>query len=358
MTLPPRTPVQSDRVGNLLWPQRRSWLATALAALAGACAMPARGATAIRALPAEPEPEPARLWPSRPVTLLVPFPAGGGDDTLVRPLAAEFAKLTGQPLVPDYQSGLGGTRGASVAARAPADGYNLFMGSVHHAIAPALRPPLDYLLDADFVPLALLATVPQVLVVDPARFSGDFAAFMGKLLAYPRRFNYGSAGNATSHHLAGELFRRQTRVQINHIPSRGSGAALSDLMAGNVDMVFDSLDSAAPHIRAGRIKALMVSGAQRNPAIPNVPTAAELGLTDFDVGTWYGLWAPKGTPEGVRARVMEVVQRLSETPAIQIAWMDAGAEFPALTGAAFGDFVQAEMRRWAAVVKAYKIQLD
>ncbi len=358
MTVPPRTPVQSERVLNLSQPQRRTWLTAALATLAGASAMPALGATPIRALPAEPVPESAGLWPSRPVTLVVPFPSGGGEDAFAQPLAAEFAKLTGQALQPNYENGLGGTRGATLAARARPDGYTLFMGGIHHAMAPALRPRLDYLLDTDFVPLALLATVPQVLVVDPKRFPGEFGALLGKLQVYPGRYSYGSAGNGTSHHIAGELFRRQTRTQIQHIPLRGDGPALAALAAGSVDMVFDSLASSAPHIRAGRMKALMVSGAKRNPAIPSVPCAAELGLPGFDVGTWYGLWAPKGTPDGVRARVVDLIQRFSETQAIQIAWMDAGAEFPALTGAAFGEFVQSEMRRWAGVVKVNKIQMD
>lgn len=332
--------------------QRRACL---LALLAGGAALSRPAWAQAHA----PTPAPgAADWPSRPVKLIIPFPPAGGTDAFAQPLAAEFVKLTGQALVPDYRGGLGGTRGASIAAHAPADGYTLFMGGIHHTIAPALRPPLDYLLDTDFVPLALLATMPQVLVVDPKRFPGNFADFVGKLQANSVSNSYGSAGNGTSHHLAGELFRRQTRTPIHHIPLRGAGPALAALVAGSVDMVFDGLGSSAPHIRAGRLKALMVSGSQRNPAIPNVPCAAELGLSGFDIGTWYGLWAPKGTPADVRARVIELVQRLSETQAIQIAWMDAGAEFPALTGDAFGQFVEAEMRRWASVVKVNKIQMD
>ena len=358
MTMPPRTPVPSDRVLNLAPPQRRTWLTAVLATLALACGLPARGATPIRALPAEPAPEPAGLWPSRPVTMVVPFPAGGANDVFALPLAAEFASLTGQTLRLQYRDGLGGTRGASVAAHAAPDGYTLFMGGVHHAIAATLRPGLDYLLDADFVPLALLATMPQVLVVDPARFPGDFASLVDKLHIYPGRYSYGSAGNGTSYHIAGELFRRAMRARILHTPFRGSGQALAALVAGNVDMVFCDVGSAVPHIRAGRLKALMVSGSQRNPAIPNVPTAAELEIPGFDGGTWYGLWAPKGTPVDVRTRIIDVVQRASDTQAIQIAWMDAGAEFPALTGKAFGDFVEAEMRRWAAVIKAKGITLE
>lgn len=356
MTVPTRTvALPSDGLSRLAEPARRAWL---LAALAGACALPRQGLAQVRFLPADPVVESgAGDWPSRAVKLVVPFPAGGGTDALAQPLAAEFAHLTGQALQPDYQGGLGGTRGAKVAAGARPDGYTLLMGGVHHVIAPALRR-LDYDLDIDLVPLALLATVPQVLVVRPNRFPNNFAGFLNTLMADPNRYSYGSAGSGTSHHVAGALFARLSRTRINHLPFRGAGPALAELMAGNVDMVFDGLASSAPHIRAGRLKALMVSGARRNPAIPYVPCATELGLLGFDVNTWYGLWAPKGTPADLRARMVEMVQRLSETQAIQIAWMDAGAEFPALTGAAFGDFIDAETQRWAKLVKTTRVQLD
>ena len=343
--------VDSDRCLN--GPRRTLVLSLLGGGATAACPLWAQGQTPAPIATAAPP-----AWPTRPVKVIIPSPPFGGSDTLFHPLAVAFAQITGQALVPEYHGGLGGTRGASVAARASANGYTLFMGGIAHTIAPALRPPLDYLLDTDFVPLALLATMPQVLVVNPAQHPGNFESFFGKLQVYPGRYSYGSAGNGTSLHMAGELFRRQTRTHINHVSMRSDGQALTELVAGNVDMVFDSLASAAPHIRAGRIKALMVSGAQRNPAIPKVPCAAELGLSGFNVGTWHGLWAPKGLPTDVRARIIEVVQNLSETQAIQVAWMDAGAEFPAITGAAFGDFVDAEMRRWAAVVKAQKIQMD
>ena len=297
-------------------------------------------------------------WPSKPVTLIVPFPAGGGTDAFARPLSAQFAKQTGKQLVIDNRGGAGGTLGASIASRAAPDGYTLFMGAVHHAIAPSVYPKLDYDIEKDFVPIALVANVPQVLVVNPKNIPGDFKAFMAQVKANPGKLNYGSAGAGTSHHLAGELFKLQTKTFITHIPYKGAGPALQDLMAGNVDMVFDGLGSSAGHIKGGRIKALMVSGNKRNPAFPDVPHAAELGLPDYTVTTWYGIWAPKGTPADVQARVVEELRRAGAAEELKVAWAANGAEFPNLVQQQFGSFVSSEIKRWAAVVKAGDIKID
>ena len=297
-------------------------------------------------------------WPAKPVGLVVPFPAGGGTDAFARPMAAQFAKLTGTQLVIDNRGGAGGTLGASIASKAAPDGYTLFMGAVHHAIAPSMYPKLDYDIQKDFIPLALVANVPQVLVVNPKNVPGDFKAFLAQVKANPGKMNYGSAGGGTSHHLAGELFKQQTKTFITHIPYRGAGPALQDLMAGNVDMMFDGLGSSAAHIKGGRIKALMVSGAKRNAAFPDVPSAAELGLPDYTVTTWYGLWAPKGTPADVQARIVEEVNRLAASDEIKASWAGNGAEFGKLTPVQFGAFVAAEVKRWAEVVKSSGAKLD
>ena len=297
-------------------------------------------------------------WPTKPVTLVVPFPAGGGTDAFARPLSGQFSKLVGKQLVIDNRGGAGGTLGASIAAKAQPDGYTLFMGAVHHAIAPSMYPKLDYDIEKDFIPLMLLANVPQVLVVNPKKFPGDYKAFMAQVRANPGKFNYGSAGGGTSHHLAGELFKQQSKTFITHIPYRGAGPALQDLMAGNVDMMFDGLGSSANHIKGGRIKALMVSGLKRNPAFPDVPCAGELGLPDYTVTTWYGLWAPKGTPADVQARIVEEFKKAGNTDEAKLAWANNGAEFGTQTPAQFGAFVSAEVKRWAAVVKNSGAKLD
>ncbi len=297
-------------------------------------------------------------WPSKPVTMVVPFPAGGGTDAFARPFSAQFAKQSGKTLVIDNRGGAGGNLGAGLAAKAAPDGYTLFMGAVHHSIAPSMYPKLDYDLERDFVPLALMAVVPQVLVVNPKKVPGDFKAFMAQLRSNPGRLNFGSAGGGTSHHLAGELFKLQTKTFITHIPYRGAGPALQDLIAGNVDMMFDGLGSSAQHIKGGRVKALMVSGNKRNAAFPDVPCAAELGLPDYTVTTWYGLWAPKGTPTDIQAQAIEEVRKASSADEIKLAWAQNGAEFPNITGPQFGAFVSNEIKRWAGVVKASGAKLD
>ena len=297
-------------------------------------------------------------WPTKPVNLVVPFPAGGGTDAFARPLSAQFSKLTGKQLIIDNRGGAGGTLGASIAAKAAPDGYTLFMGAVHHAIAPAMYPKLDYDIEKDFVPLALVANVPQVLVVNPKKVPDEFKAFLAFIRKNPGKTNYGSAGGGTSHHLAGELFKQQTQTFITHIPYRGAGPALQDLIAGNVDMMFDGLGSSAAHIKAGRIKALMVSGNKRNPAFPDVPCAAELGLPDYTVTTWYGIWAPKGTPADIQARALEEIRRAGLSDEAKAVWANQGAEFSNMTPQQFGQFVTAEVKRWAQVVKESGAKLD
>jgi tripartite-type tricarboxylate transporter receptor subunit TctC len=289
----------------------------------------------------------------------VPFPAGGGTDAFARPMSAQFSRITGKQLIIDNRGGAGGTLGAGIAARATADGYTLFMGAVHHTIAPSMYPKLDYDIEKDLVPLILVASVPQVLVVNPKRIeSPDFKGFLDLMRKNPGRYNYGSAGSGTSHHLAGELFKQQTKTFITHIPYRGAGPALQDLISGNVDMMFDGLGSSAGHIKGGRIKALMVSGPKRNPALPDVPCAAEVGLPDYNVTTWYGMWAPKGTPADMQARAIEEIRKACTADDAKTAWTNQGAEFPNLTGAQFGGFINAEVKKWAQVVKASGAKLD
>ncbi len=298
-------------------------------------------------------------WPVKPVTLIVPFPAGGGTDAFARPFSAQFAKTTGKTLVIDNRGGAGGTLGAGVAAKAPADGYTLFMGGVHHVIAPSIYPKLDYDIEKDFIPLALLASVPQVVVVNPKTVPvANFKQFLDYVKRNPGKLNYGSAGSGTSHHLAGELFKQQTGTFITHIPYRGAGPALQDLMAGNVDMMFDGLGSSAAHIKGGRIKALMVSGHKRNPAFPEVPCAKEVGLPDYTVSTWYGLWAPKGTSADIQSRIIEVVHEVGKADELKAIWAGNGAEYGSLSQQQFAAMVSAEVKRWAGVVKASGVKIE
>jgi tripartite-type tricarboxylate transporter receptor subunit TctC len=233
------------------------------------------------------------------------------------------------------------------------------MGAVHHTIAPSMYPRLDYDLERDLIPLIQVAAVPQVLVVNPKKItSPDFKSFLEMLKKNPGRLNYGSAGGGTSHHLAGELFKLQTKTFITHIPYRGAGPALQDLIAGNVDMMFDGLGSSAAHIKGGRIKALMVSGTKRNAAFPDVPCSSELGLPDYTVSTWYGVWAPKGTSPDAQAKAIEEFRRACQTDEAKAVWANQGAEFPNLTGAQFDAFIKKELAKWSQVVKASGAKLD
>jgi tripartite-type tricarboxylate transporter receptor subunit TctC len=298
-------------------------------------------------------------WPSKPVTIVVPFPAGGGTDAFARPLFAVMTKNVGKQFVIDNKGGAGGNVGATIAAKAAPDGYTFFMGAVHHTIAPSMYPKLDYNLEADFIPVGLISSVPQVIVINTQRVPvTDLKGLLDYVRKNPGKVNYGSAGNGTSHHLAGELFKLQTKTFITHIPYRGAGPALQDLIAGQVDMMFDGLGSSATHIKNGRIKALAVASTKRAPGFAEVPTSAEAGLPSYQVATWYGLWAPKGTPKDVVERVRAELSKALNSEEIVKAWNGLGAETPDLYGDAFGKFVSNETKRWAEVVKGSGAKLE
>jgi tripartite-type tricarboxylate transporter receptor subunit TctC len=298
-------------------------------------------------------------WPTKPVTVVVPFPPGGGTDAFARPLFSALTKATGKQFILDNKGGAGGTLGAGLAARAAADGHSFFMGAVHHAIAPAMYPKLDYDIEADFVPVGLISSVPQVIAVNPERVkAGNLKELLAFMKKNPGRLNYGSAGNGTSHHLAGELFKLQTQTFVTHIPYRGAGPALQDLVAGQVDMMFDGLGSSAAHIRSGRIKAIAVAGDKRAPGFPDIPTAAESGTPDYKVATWYGLWAPKGTPKEAITAMQAEMRKAFASEEIKTSWTSLGTEIPNLWGEDFGKFVGSEVKRWREVVKSSGAKLD
>ncbi|MFT3953538.1 MAG: tripartite tricarboxylate transporter substrate binding protein [Piscinibacter sp.] len=301
----------------------------------------------------------AQAWPTKPVTIVVPFPAGGGTDAFARPLFAQMTKNLGKQFVIDNKGGAGGTVGASLAAKAAPDGYTFFMGAVHHAIAPSMYPKLDYNIETDFIPVGLISSVPQVIVVNPQRVAAnDLPGLLDYIRKNPGKLNYGSAGNGTSHHLAGELFKLQTKTFITHIPYRGAGPALQDLIAGQVDLMFDGLGSSANHIKGGRIKAIAVASDKRAPGFPNVPTAKEGGVPTYQVATWYGLWAPKGTPKEVIDTMQAEMKKALNSEELKAVWTGLGTETPNAYGADFGKFVSGEVKRWHEVVKASGAKLD
>jgi tripartite-type tricarboxylate transporter receptor subunit TctC len=301
----------------------------------------------------------AQAWPNKPVTLIVPFPAGGGTDAFARPLTALLTKSLGRQVIIDNKGGAGGTVGATIAARGAADGYTFFMGAVHHTIAPSMYPKLDYNIETDFAPVGLVSSVPQVIVVHPQRVPvKDLKEFLEFVRKNPGKLNYGSAGNGTSHHLAGELFKLQTKTFITHIPYRGAGPALQDLIAGQVDMMFDGMGSSASHIKAGRIKALAVASQRRAPGFADLPTSVEAGGPDYKVSTWYGIWAPKNTPKDIVEHMQAEMKKVFTADEIKTTWNGMGAEIPAMYGDEFGKFVSSEVKRWAEVVRASGAKLD
>jgi tripartite-type tricarboxylate transporter receptor subunit TctC len=298
-------------------------------------------------------------WPSKPVTWVVPFPAGGGTDAFARPLTAALSKNLGRQFVIDNKGGAGGTVGATIASKAAPDGYTFFVGAVHHAIAPSMYPKLEYDIEADFVPVGLIASVPQVIVVHPQRVPvSDLNGLLAFLRKNPAKLNYASAGNGTSHHLAGELFKLQTKTFITHIPYRGAGPALQDLIAGQIDLMFDGLGSSSAHIKGGRIKALAVAAPKRAPGFPDLPTTGESGLPSYQVSTWYGLWAPKGTPKELTDRMAAEMKTALESDELRKSWNGLGADTPNLYGAPYGQFVSSEVKRWAEVVKTSGAKLE
>jgi tripartite-type tricarboxylate transporter receptor subunit TctC len=301
----------------------------------------------------------AQEWPNKPITFINPFPAGGGTDAFARPLAAQLTEQLGKQVLIDNRGGAGGTVGASVAAKAAPDGYTWFVGASHHTIAPSMYKNLDYDIEKNFIPVAMIANVPQVLVVNPSRVSARNAKEFEQLMKKnPGKYNYASAGSGTVHHLAGELYKIQTGTFITHIPYRGAGPAMNDLLAGQIDLEFDGLATSAPQINAGKLVAIAVASNKRSSAIPNVPTFQEAGLPDYLVSTWYSLFAPAGTPKPIVDKMIVEVQKALNTPKMKAIWEKNGSDTPNLTGDAFGKLVSADIARWSAVVKKSGATLD
>jgi tripartite-type tricarboxylate transporter receptor subunit TctC len=301
----------------------------------------------------------AQPWPQRPITVVVPFAAGGGTDAFARPLAAQLDPQLGKRVLIENRAGAGGTVGASLASKAAPDGYTFFMGAAHHAIAPSLYPNLDYDIEKDFIAVALIARPPQVVVVNPDKVAAKtLTEFIDYARANPGQLNYGSAGAGTTHHLAGELFKILTKTTIQHVPYRGAGPAMQDLIAGHVPVVFDGLGSSAAPIRAGQLRALAVAAPKRVAAFPDLPTAAEAGLPGYEVATWYGLFAPKKTPPEIVERMIKELRTALQTATIKDAWERNGSDVPDVTGPAFATMVSAEIARWRKVVNEAGVKLD
>ena len=303
-------------------------------------------------------------WPSKPVRIIVPFPPGGTTDILARSLAPELARAFGQPFIIENKPGAGGNVGADLVAKSPGDGYTLLMGTVGtHGINASLYSKMPYDPIKDFAPITLVAGVPNVLVMNPAKAQALKIASVPDLIrharAHPGQLNMASSGNGTSIHLSGELFKAMTGTFMLHFPYRGSGPALIDLIGGTTDLMFDNLPSSLPHIKAGKLKALAVTSAQRSAAMPELPTVAEAGpVPGFDASSWFGLLAPAGTPADVVNRVQQEVARAMATPEMKERLLSQGANPSGMPPAEFAAFIAAEMAKWAKVVKVSGARVD
>lgn len=303
-------------------------------------------------------------WPSKPVRIVVPFAPGGTTDILARAIAPELQQAFGQPFVVDNKPGAGGNVGADAVAKSPPDGLTLLMGTVGtHAINQALYPKLPYDPIKDFAPVTLVAGVPNVLVMNPAKAEAYGIRNVADLIKYakanPGKLNMASSGNGTSIHLSGELFKSMTGTFLLHFPYRGSGPALLDLIGGTMDLMFDNLPSAMPHIKAGKLKALAVTTAQRSAALPDVPTIAEAGpVKGFDASSWFGLLAPAGTPADIVNRIQQECAKALATPAVKERLLSQGAIPGGNTPQAFATYIAAETKKWAAVVKQSGAKVD
>jgi tripartite-type tricarboxylate transporter receptor subunit TctC len=303
-------------------------------------------------------------WPTRPVRIVVPFAPGGTTDLLARALAPELSRAFGQPFTVDNRAGAGGNIGAELVAKAEKDGYTFLMGTVGtHGINKALYKSLPYDPQKDFAPVTLVAGVPNVMVMntDKARTLNiqNVSDFIRYAKANPGRLNMASSGNGTSIHLAGELFKNQTGIFMTHIPYRGSGPALADMLAGTMDVMFDNLPSAMPHIKAGKLTAFAVTSAQRSAALPEVPTVAEAGkLNGFEASSWFGLLAPAGTPTDIVNRVQQEVAKALNLPAVKERLLSQGAIPSGNTPQEFARLIDSEINKWAGVVKASGAKVD
>ena len=298
----------------------------------------------------------AQAWPARPIRLVVPFPPGGLVDTMARLIGPRLAQELGQPVVIDNKPGAGGNLGAAEVARAMPDGYTLLMASPPLTISPALYATLPYRPE-QIVPIGLIGRVPNVLLVNPKSGINTVADLIARAKKTPGQLNYASNGNGTSLHLSAELFKTTTGTFITHIPYRGAAQAVTGLMAGEVDMMFENLPSVLGQIQGGGVKALAVTTRQRSKALPGVPTLIESGLADFDVSAWYGVAGPSGTPAAVVARLEEALDRLARDPDIARAMESRGADVGFLGANAMGAFMAADAIKWKRVAEFAKITL-
>lgn len=293
----------------------------------------------------------ADAWPSKPVTLVVPFAAGGTTDILARVVGQKIGEALHQTVVIDNRPGAGGNLGAASVARSAPDGYTFFMSTVAHAMAPGIYKSLSYDFIKDFDAIGMVASTPNVLLVNPAIPVKTVQELIAYIKAHPGKVNYGSAGIGSTEHLSGEMFRSMSGTEISHIPYKGGAPMMTDLMGGQIQMAIETSPSASPHVRSGKVKALAVTTAKRSAAYPGVPTLDESGLKGYEVTTWYAIVAPKGTPSAIEKRVHAELAKAVKLPEIQKRFEEQGVTAGDMTAEQLTAFIRTETTKWVKVAK-------
>src|SRR4051812_20160395 len=297
-------------------------------------------------------------WPSKPIRFILPFPPGGGTDILGRLIAENLSTRLGQPVVTENRGGAGGNVGAEAAARSAPDGYTIVLVAPSLAISPSLYSKLNYDPVNDFAPVAMVASVPNVMITHPSVPAQNLREFIALAKSKPGGMNFGSGGSGTSNHLAGELLNLVADIKLVHVPYKGVNLAMNGVLAGEVQLVFIGVPVPAPHIKAGRLRALAVLAPQRSPILPEVPTAAEAGLGEFDVTTWYGLLAPAGTPRPIIQRLNAELVKMMQSPDLQERLATLATDPLTSTPEEFAAYLDREIAKWGDVVRKAGLKAD
>ena len=301
----------------------------------------------------------AQAFPAKPVRLVVPFPPGGPLDAVGRAIADKLTQAWGQSVVVDNRQGAGGNIGADLVAKSPPDGYTVVMGALStHAVNPSLYPKMPYDAVKDFAPITRVAITPNVLVVNPALPVNSVKELVAYAKANPGKLSFGSGSNGSAGHLAGELFKADTGTDMVHIPFKGGAPAMQALLSGDTQLMFDNLANSMPQVKAGKLKALAVTTAQRSKLVPELPTMAEAGVPGFDISTWFGLMAPAGTPLDIVAKWNADVTKILNSPDMRERLTAQGAEAAPTTPAEFSAFIAQELAKYARIVKASGAKVD
>jgi tripartite-type tricarboxylate transporter receptor subunit TctC len=300
----------------------------------------------------------AQDYPNRPIRFIVPYPPGGGTDVVARIMNEALAENLGQPVIIDNKGGAAGNVGTDIAAKAPADGYNILFTLSSHTINPKLYDKLPFDVERDFVPISLAAMIPQILVANPSVPANNLKELIALAKANPGKLNYASVGTGSPAHIAGELLKLKTGIDIVHIPYKGGGPAVIDTIGGQVQLAFVSMPAAWQHVKAGKLKAIAVASAKRSVAAPDLPTIAESGVPDYAVESWYGAFAPAKTPPAAVAKLNAAFVKVLENPQVKEKLLAQGAEATSSTQGELDRIVKDELAKWDVVIKTAKIKPD